>query len=100
MAEAATRKKPPGAAKASPPKPAWLEWGDLRQTMGEILGRLMAVEKRQEELRQEIKDSRNETNARFSELSKKQDRLLYLVLAVTLGMIGNLLFFILRSRGL
>ena len=131
--------------------PSWMDWGNLREKIGEIAGRIIAIERQfsefraevnqrfaelREEVNQRFTELREETNQRFTELReemnqhfgevnqhfgevsqrfgevsqrfgevnqrfgemyRKQDRLLYLMLAVALGMVANLAYFALTS---
>ena len=71
------------------------DYGELRQTIGRLEGRVESLADGQRELREETqagqRDLRNEMQVGFAEMNRRIDRLFYAILAIGGGIVAAVL---------
>lgn len=68
-----------------------VDYGELRHTLGRVEGRVESLAEGQRDLREEQRQSMEETRSGFAEVNRRIDRLFYAILAVGSAFIAALL---------
>lgn len=68
-----------------------VDYGEMRHTLGRMEGRVESLSEGQSDLREEQRQSREETRSGFAEVNRRIDRLFYAILTIGGGVVAAVL---------